>query len=414
MLAGNLLPRPTAAQFSQQAKLVGSGAIGNAFQGESVSLSADGNTAIIGGPSDSSAMLNSTGAAWVFNRSHGQWSQQAKLVGTGAIGNADQGSSVSLSSNGNTAIIGAPFDNHDAGAVWIFKRSGRVWSQQAKLVAEGTSFLFGHSVAISNKGNTAIIGGPLDNGSTGAAWVFVRSRGVWSQQSKLIGTGVTGAFATQGTSVALSGDGNTAVVGGFNDNDEVGAAWVFTRSRREWTQQAKLVGTEAVGTALQGYSVSISDDGNTVIVSGPEDNDDAGATWVFTRSYGVWSQQGPKLVGTGVIGPFQLQGISVSLSGDGNTALVGGFADNNNTGGAWIFTRSDGVWTQQGPDLTGTGAIGSAEQGTSIAISGDRETLAVGGPVDNHGAGAAWIFSQQPLSPGHPAGQTVTAKVFRL
>ena len=160
-------------------------------------------------------MLNGAGAAWVFKRSRGEWTQQAKLVGAGAIGNADQGSSVSLSSNGNTALVGGPFDNDDAGAAWVFKRSGRVWKQQAKLVATGTSFVFGHSVALSGKGNTAIVGGPLDNGSAGAAWVFVRSHGVWSQQAKLVGTGVTGAFATQGTSVSLSGDGNTAIVGGI-------------------------------------------------------------------------------------------------------------------------------------------------------------------------------------------------------
>jgi FG-GAP repeat len=214
--------------------------------------------------------------------------------------------------------------------------------------------------------------------------------------------------------LSLSGDGNTAIIGGFNDNDEVGAAWVFTRSHGVWTQQAKLIGTEALGTAFQGYSVSISDDGNTVIVGGPEDNNDAGAAWVFTRSYGVWTQQGPKLVAKGAVGPFQLQGISVSLSSDGNTAIVGGFADNNNTGAAWVFTRSDGVWVQQGPELVGTGAIGDAEQGTSVAISGDGDTAAIGGPVDNRGAGAAWIFSQQPVFAGAPGrancqGQSVSA-----
>ena len=188
-----------------------------------------------------------------------------------------------------------------------------------------------------------------------------------------------------------------------------------SRSSHEvWTQEAKLVGTEAVGTALQGYSVSISDDGNTVIVGGPEDNDDAGAAWVFTRSYGAWSQQGPKLVGTGVVGPFQLQGISVSLSSNGNTAFIGGFGDNNNTGAAWIFTRSNGAWVQHGPDLVGTGAIGSAEQGTSVAISGDGDTAAIGGPVDNSGTGAAWIFSLQPVFAGAPGraschGQSVSA-----
>src|SRR6516225_740876 len=99
------LPAAAEAQFTQQGpKLVGTGAIGPAAQGDSVSLSGDGNTAIVGGPSDNSGL----GAVWVFTRSDGVWTQQAKLVGTGAIGPfaAGQGSSVSLSGDGNTAIVG--------------------------------------------------------------------------------------------------------------------------------------------------------------------------------------------------------------------------------------------------------------------------------------------------------------------
>jgi hypothetical protein len=424
-----VLPAPAEAQFSQQAKLVGTGAIGGSAQGASSALSWNGNTALVGGPGDASGMLNNRGAAWVFERSRGKWTQQAKLVATDAIGNADQGFSVSLSNSGNTAILSGPFDNHNVGAAWIFQRSfNREWKQQAKLVPAGTPFGIesGYSASISGDGDTAIIGAPFANVEIGAGFVFVRRHGVWNQQAELVGTGVTGPFSSQGTSVALSSDGNTAVVGGFNDNNEAnggngaGAAWVFTRSERVWRQQAKLVGTETVGTAMQGYSVSISDDGDTVIVGGPLDNDDAGAAWVFTRSYGVWSQQGPKLVGTDVIGPFQLQGISVSLSSDGNSAVIGGFGDDNNMGAAWVFTRSDGVWTQKAK-LVGTGAIftpgslpGGPEQGTSVAISGDGNTVLSGGPEDNNGVGAAWIFSDQTVFAGSPGvancdGQSVSA-----
>jgi hypothetical protein len=109
-------------------------------------------------------------------------------------------------------------------------------------------------------------------------------------------------------------------------------------------QRNKLVGTGAVGPfgAQQGYSVSLSGDGNTAIVGGPLDNTNAGATWVFTRSGGVWSQQGTKLVGTGAVAPFgngAEQGWSASLSGDGNTAIVGGLIDNNLAGAAWVYTQ---------------------------------------------------------------------------
>jgi hypothetical protein len=241
----------------------------------------------------------------------------------------------------------------------------------------------GYSVALSADGNTAIVGGLIDNDRVGAAWVFTHSSGVWSQQgSKLVGTDAVGG-AYQGWSVALSADGNTAMVGGPGDNYFTGAAWVFTRSGGVWSQQgSKLVGTGASGTggAWQGRSVALSADGNTAFVGGPEDLYGTGAAWVFTRSGGVWTQQGSKLVGTGAVGANQ--GVSVALSADGNTAMVGGTADyNNNTiGAAWVFTRSGGVWSQQGSKLVGAGAVGWwPEQGSSVALSDDGNTAIVGG-----------------------------------
>src|SRR5439155_938 len=84
-------------------------------------------------------------------------------------------------------------------------------------------------------------------------------------------------------------------------------------------------------------SVALSADGNTAIVGGRSDNSSAGATWVFTRSGGVWSQQGSKLVGTGAVGSLVFQGYSVALSADGNTAIVGGIADNSSAGAAWVY-----------------------------------------------------------------------------
>jgi hypothetical protein len=193
----------------------------------------------------------------------------------------------------------------------------------------------------------------------------------------------------------------------------LGAAWVFTRSGGVWTQQGpKLVGNDAVGLALQGQSVSLSADGNTAIVGGPGDNFDSnsgrgvGAAWVYTRSNGVWTQQGTKLVGTGAaVGPPAEQGFSVSLSGDGNTAIVGGPGDNyvsgtgNSLGAVWAYTRSNGVWTQQGTKLVGTGAVGPADQGSSVALSGDGNTAIVGGHYDNYDpntgvpAGATWVYT---------------------
>ena len=263
----------------------------------------------------------STTAASQTETQHG-----SKLVGTGTQGPSEQGWSVALSADGNTAIVGGIVDNKLTGAAWVFTRSSDTWSQQGnKLVGTGVIGQAGQgvSVALSADGNTAMVGGPYDNSRAGAAWVFNRSGDAWSQQgSKLVGNGSDGK-AAQGASVALSADGNTAIVGGAHDDSTAGAAWVFTRSGDAWTQQGKLVGTGAVGKAGQGSSVALSADGNTAIVGGPLDNSDAGAAWVFTRSGGVWKQLGSKLVGTGAAGEAW-QGFSVALSADGNTAIVGG------------------------------------------------------------------------------------------
>ncbi len=381
--------------FAQQGpKLVGTGAVGSAAQGQSVSLSADGNTALVGGSYDDTY----EGAAWVWTRSGGVWTQQgAKLVGAGAEESAGQGKSVSLSADGNTALIGGPQDNGNAGSVWVWARSGGSWTQQGgKLAGTGAAGDAGQgrSVSLSADGNTALVGGAQDDGFTGAAWVWIRSGGVWTQQgAKLVGGDPVGA-AHQGQAVTLSADGNTALVGGPEDNGSAGAAWVYVRSGGVWTQQgAKLVGGDAVGAAHQGESVSLSADGNTAIVGGTEDNGSAGAAWVWTRSGAVWTQQGGKLVGTGAVGNAY-RGVSVSLSADGNTALVGGYADNGGAGAVWAWTRSGGVWTQQGAKLVGTGSVGNAYQGGSVSLSAGGSTALVGGFVDNAEAGAAWVFTR--------------------
>ena len=323
---------------------------------------------------------------------------------------------VALSADGNTAIIGGDNDKSRTGAAWVFTRSGNVWTNQGgKLVGNDAVYTpppvgvyQGRSAALSADGNTAIVGGPDDNSQAGAAWVYTRSGGVWTQQgSKLVGTGAVGG-ANQGTSVALSADGNTAVVGGLQDNSNIGAAWVFTRSGGVWTQQgSKLVGTGAVGPALQGVvpsrcppmaipSLWAGVNDNSVARRHRLTRPSCGAAWVFTRSNGVWTQQGSKLVGTGAVGNAY-QGVSVALSADGNTAIVGGPGDNSFTGAAWVYTRSGGVWTQQGSKLVGTGASGDPAQGHSLALSGDGNTAIESGVGDNADLGAAWVFVQQSL-----------------
>ncbi len=254
---------------------------------------------------------------------------------------------------------------------------------------------FGFSCSLSSDGNTAVVGAFRDNGFTGAIWIFTRSGGVWTQQgSKLIGTGGFN-YSKQGYSVAISGDGNTVAEGGQWDNNYLGAIWIFTRNGGVWTQQGpKLAGSNGFGSMVyQGSSVALSNDGNTVIEGGDADDNFGGSVWAFTRSNSVWTQQGQKFHGTGGTGTTgQEQGNSIAITPDGNTAVVGGYADGSDSGAVWVFTRSGGVWSQLGSKLVGTGSNGQEIfQGSSVSISSNG-TLIEGALGDGGHVGAAWVF----------------------
>ena len=379
----------------QGAKLTPSDESAPGSVGISVALSSDGNTALVGGDSDNRA----NGAAWVFTRSGGSWSQQGpKLTGGGATAGAAFGSSVALSADGNTALIGGDFDGATgAGAAWVFTRSGSTWSQQgAKLTGAGATAgaAFGTSVALSAGGATALVGGPTDgSGNAGAAWAFSRGAGgTWSPLgSTLLATGESGP-GEFGTSVALSADGVTALVGGDNDTSGVGAAWTFVLNGTSYTQQAKLSPSDAAGTsAAFGTSVALSSDGNTALVGGPGDGTQ-GAAWVFTRTLSIWSQQGSKLT-AGDAATGSALGSGVALSSDGNVALIGGKGDGGGDGAAWLFARSGSTWARQGSKLTGQGENLVGTFGQSVALAADGQTALIGGNNDSSGAGAAWAFA---------------------
>jgi FG-GAP repeat len=386
----------------QQAKLSASESAG-----ASVALSADGNTALIGGSSDEEG----TGAAWVFVRSGTTWIQQAKLMGFGEVSSGRFGDAVALSADGNTALIGAREDNGEQGAAWVFTRSGTTWTQQGeKLIGGGESGRddqgeFGDSVALSADGNTALIGGASDGGYVGAAWVFTRSGTVWAQQGpKLTGSTSGGTGPKFGTSVALSAEGNTALIGGPYDDHGAGAAWVFMRTGSTWSQQGeKLTGTEELGEAWFGDEVALSADGNTAVIGGPFDSEWEGGVWVFTRSGSQWTQQGKKLVADGEVSYRDYAGLfgeSIALSANGNTAVIAASSNDDGLGGVWTFTRTGSNWTQQGEELTG-GIEEEAENGfrtsvsgfgDSLALSSEGDTALIAGFYGINGTGAAWVF----------------------
>ena len=128
---------------------------------------------------------------------------------------------------------------------------------------------------------------------------------------------------------------------------------MFTRSGSTWTQQGeKLTGGEEVGEGYFGKSVALSADGSTALIGGYNDNEHRGAAWVFTRAGSTWTQQGEKLTGGGELGFF---GWSVALSAEGNTALIGEWGLDGGVGAAWVLTRSGSAWNKQGEALTAGG-----------------------------------------------------------
>jgi hypothetical protein len=374
---------------------VGAVGYGGGKFGSSAALSADGRTALIGGYYDNDA----TGAAWVFTRSGSTWKQQGPKLTAGK--HAEFGYSVALSGDGNTALIGSSNNNSQArGAAWVFRRSGSTWTKQAELhgtksgptVQDG----FGMSVALSADGDTALIGAGTYTlfGSVyknvGSAFVFKRFGSTWKRQGKVL-TGKAGAGAAGfGTVVALSRDGDTAVIGGAARNQASGAAWVFTRSGSTWTQQgSKLTAAGARGSAGFGCSVALSADGAAALIGACADSANAGAAWMFTRSGTIW-KQGPKLTATGG-SPGGLFGFSAGLSADAKTAVIGGPGGKGGVGAAWVFTRSGSIWTQRGSELTASGKSGPASFGYSVALSSDGKVAVIGGPNDSGGVGAAWV-----------------------
>jgi len=330
--------------WTQQAKLTASDAAAKDWFGVSVSVS--GDTAVIGAYHDDHAGKTDAGSAYVFVRSGEVWTQEAKLTAPDAAAPDLFGASVSVS--GDTAVIGAYQDSHTdgtaVGSAYVFVRSGGVWTQQAKLTASDAvaADYFGGSVSIS--GDTAVIGASgydhADGTDAGSAYVFVRSGGVWTEQAKLTASDAAGSNWL-GQSVSVSGD--TATIGAPADDHVVGAnagsVYVFVRSGGVWTQQAKLTASDAAAYDWFGHSVSVS--GDTATIGAWWDNHaggtGAGSAYMFVRSGGVWTQQA-KLTASDAAA-HDYFGYSVSVSGD--TAVIGAYGDDHaggtNAGSAYVF-----------------------------------------------------------------------------
>ncbi|MEO6151186.1 MAG: MBG domain-containing protein [Mucilaginibacter sp.] len=375
----------------QGAILQGTGSIGAGRQGSSVDISADGNTAIIGAENDN----NGIGAAYIYTRKNGAWAQQGpKLVGTGAVGAARQGISVAISADGNMVIAGGNADNNYRGALWIFTRNNGVWSQQGAKLTPPANTSMGYTVDVSADGHTIVTGQP------GSACVFIRSNSTWSTGFKLISTDITytqeDANPEFGCAVAISADGKTTVVGARKFGKGhfwQGTACVFIRSGNTWAQQGpKLHATDAVYQAGLGSGVALSADGNTVVLGGWYEQNSLGAAWVFTRTGTTWAQKGPRLFAADA--DDQHMGASVAISADGNTVAAGG-PSTEGASGVWIFTNKNDAWIRQSDYLTrATG--NTTETSQAIALNATGNTLIAGLPNNFDMQGGVQVFTPLP------------------
>ena len=402
------VPTWSASPIEEAKVLALDGAAGDQF-GYSVALS--GDTAVIGARFDSDDVNGlESGSAYVLIRTGTTWTQQAKL--TANDGEARDWFGVRVAISGDTAVVTADADDDDvngvdSGSVYVFTRSGTTWNLQAKLTAaDGAPVdLFGYSVALS--GDTAVFGAKFDdddiNGvKSGSAYVFVRSGTTWSQQAKL--TAADGEPGDEfGYSVALAGD--TVVVTANADDDDVngidsGSAYVFTRSGATWSQQAKL--TAADGAAGDLFGVRAAVFGDTALIGArftDDSGDDSGSAYVFTRSGDIWSQQAKLTAGDGAAGDDF--GYSVAISG--NTALVGAQSDDNkingvDSGSAYVFTRSGTTWSQYAKLTPSHGSAGD-QFGGRVAMSGNTALIGarlVDDNVKGGDSGAAYVFTGVP------------------
>jgi hypothetical protein len=316
--------------------------------------------------------------------------ERAKLVPSDPTGFAGFGYSVALSSDGRTALVGGPVDSTNYGAAWVFVREGGVWVQQGPKLRpphEGGVASFGAAVALSGDGNTALIGAHNEGLGAGAAYVFVREGSTWHEAQKLEPSGRT-SRAEFAWSVAVSRDGQTALIGAPQQGANEGSAWVYRRNGEVWEEQAQLNAGEPGAENRFGWSVALSADGSTTLAGGWGAGETDGRVWAFTREGSTWTQQGPSLAPSDPTGHPEF-GWAVALSDDGNTGLISGLNDHFFGGSAWIFAREAGAWVQHGAKLQA--AEPRQDEGFQVALAGSGTSGLLGGLASNRVA-EAWSF----------------------
>ncbi|NIY82231.1 FG-GAP repeat protein [Vibrio hepatarius] len=387
--------------------------------GNSISLSTDGNTLAVGAhyEDSNSTSLNgdqannsaaSSGAVYLFRYKNNQWSQQAYIKAPNAEASDTFGSSVSLSSDGNTLVVGArgeeggvpginvnSADNSipNAGAAYIFTFDGMDWNHQAYVKASnpGDGDHFGTAVALSPDGSTLAVGAdeessdlkgtyalpPTDNNLqsyAGAVYLFRYNGSNWVQEAYIKASN-TESGDRFGSSLSLSQDGNTLAVGatgersnatgvnGEQSNNDLfssGAVYLFRFDGSSWVQQAYLKASDTSSAGFFGASVSLSSNGNLLGVGGYGQNSSSGAAYVYQFDGSDWSEQAYLTASNAESSDYF--GNSVALSPEGNALLVGALFERSNaigvngeqtdnsalaSGAAYLFRFDGSLWEQE-------------------------------------------------------------------
>ena len=332
---------------------------------------------------------------------------ELKLVANSGAAGDQLGFDVAYS--GGVSVAGAPYrtvgGNTSQGSAFVFRHSGELFMQDELTAGDGAAGdLFGYGTAVS--GDTVVVGAPSSDvgGSAdqGSVYVFGYAEGAWTQQAKLTASdGAAGDWF--GSFVGISGDtiAVTAPNKQVGGNPYQGAVYVFTRSGDTWTQEAMLAAADGRAYDALGFTLAI--DGDTVVAGAMSHevggHPGQGASYVFARSGGGWSQQAMLTASDGEAG----DGFGWTNGIDGDTVVVGAFSANGGVGGSYVFTRASGVWSQQA-ELTAPGLSPGDAFGSGAGIDGDVAVVGaqyqtVGG---NAGQGAAYVFSRTGDTWGEP------------
>ncbi len=337
-----------------------------------------GDYALIGSPWDDT----STGSVYVFQRSGNMWLEEDKLIASDAAPYTFFGLSISI--NGDYALIGAPGNDDLIGSAYIFKNNGTTWTEESKLTpSDGETYdAFGQSVSIYN--DYALIGAPYEDIGNGSAYVFKRTGNSWIEEDKLtLNTSNSTNDVNFGHSVSIYGD--YALIGAPLNEYTIGSAYIFKRDGNKWTEEDKLSPSDGVTYDWFGYSVSIY--GDYALIGAH--NGGFGSAYVFKRSGTTWTEEDKLLAGDGEEGDWF--GYSVSLNSD--YALLGAPFKDNAVGSAYVFKRLGTIWEEE-EKLVPSDGLEWIYFGYSVSIYGD--IVLVGSPDWYWGLGSAYIFGKEP------------------